>query len=290
MNRLITSRALLLKAALLQGEHSLSAWREWVELNDLEHAHITPGSYMLLPLIYSNLTCGVSAVENNSLSLDRLRGIYRHTWVANEANFRSLGAALKLLAAACIPVLLPDGAALALRFYRYHACRPVRNQTVWVRENQALAATRCLQKAGWQVLTRLPVPLAAIRNVARRAWPLRDESGHVLFVRGRYWSDREQALWAAAKPLQVGAGHGLALNLIEQFLYLSTQASRAEPGLALPFLADAAQLLRSSAAAMDWTRIQHQATAKALIRQLSMISEDLKEISLQGQTKKIGNP
>ena len=315
MNLLIPSQEMLLKAALLQGESSLAAWREWVVLTDWEHTHIDPGSYALLPLIYSNLTCGVSdegklqgeasrmpaggeedgkgkkiGVENKSLALDRLRGIYRHTWAANETGFRSVGGALKLLADAGIPTLLPDGAALALRFYGSHACRPVRSQTVWVRADRALEAARRLRKAGWQSVTRLPASLAAVRNTVRRAWPLRDEIGHVLFLRGRSWSDRERAIWAASRPIQVGAGHGLALNPTEQFLYLSARASRARSGLALPFLADAAQLLRSSGAAMDWSCIQHQATARALIRQVSMISEELKEISLKGRVKKSGEP
>lgn len=315
MNLLIPSPELLLKAALLRGELSLAAWREWVEFNDLELAPIDPGSYMLLPLIYSNLTCGGSdegklqgdaswmpsareedgegkqiGDENKSRALVRLRGIYRHTWADNETGFRLLGCALKLLADAGIPTLLPDGAALALRFYRSHACRPVRIQTVWVRVDQVLEAARRLRKAGWQAVTRLPASLAAMRNRVRRAWPLRDEIGHLVFLRGRSWSDRERAMWAASKPLQVGAGHGLALNPTEQFLYLSAQASRARSGPAPSFLADAAQLLRTSGAVMDWSGIQRQATARALIRQVSMISEELKEISLKGDVKKSGKP
>jgi hypothetical protein len=278
MNPLIPPQELLLKAALLRKESALAAWREWVELTDLEHAYIDPGSYMLLPLIYSNLTYGVSAVENNSLALERLRGIYRHTWVANETNFRSLGAALKLLADAGIPVLLPDGAALAQRIFKHHACRPVGSQTLWVRAGQALATLRCLQQLGWQAATRLPLPIAAMRNMARRLWPMHDGNGFILFLSGRLWSARERVLWAATKTMLIGVGQGLVLNPTEQLLSISMIASCARPGMALPFLADAAQLIRSSGPAMDWVRINSQPAARALVRQVSTISEELKEM------------
>ena len=281
MNLIIPSQELLLQAALRHGNQALVAWREWLALTDLEHKPIEPGSNALLSLIYGNLTMGASASVDKGEGaviplLGRLRGIYRRTWYANETYFRAVGAVLMRLADAGILVLLPNGAALALRFYKQHAFRPVGNPVVWVRAGQALAAVRSLRQVGWQMTTRLPTPVAALRNLARRVWPLRDGSGHVLLVHGRSWSERERALWSAAVPLSVGAGHGLALNPTEQLLLISAQASCARPGLALSFLADAAQVIRSSGAAIDWDRINNQATAQAFVHQVTAISEDMK--------------
>lgn len=286
MSLIVPPQELLLQAALQRCDQAQVAWRKWLELSYLEHEPLESGSNALLPLIYGNLTMGVSVgVDKGEAAmvplLGRLRGIYRRTWYTNETCFRTVGAALVRLADTGIPVLLPDGAAMALRFYQYHAFRPVGSQIVWVRAEQVLAAVHSLRQVGWQVATRLPAPMAALRNMARQTWPLRDRDGHVLLVHGRSWSGRLRALWSTAVPLSVGAGHGLALNPTEQLIFISAQASCARPGLALPFLADAVQLIRSSGAAIDWDLIRNQAAARAFVRQVMTIGEEMKELSMK---------
>lgn len=68
---------LLLRAALLDGEAALEAWRRWREGADLDG--VDPGSFRLLPVLWHDL----SRLGVDDPILERCRGIFRHAWSKN---------------------------------------------------------------------------------------------------------------------------------------------------------------------------------------------------------------
>ena len=72
---------LLLIAALAEQSTAVEAWQEVrprISIDELE-----PGSFQLLPLIYSNL----SEARHEDVDLPRLKGIYRRTWVKTTSSW-----------------------------------------------------------------------------------------------------------------------------------------------------------------------------------------------------------
>jgi hypothetical protein len=70
-NLATANQELLLKAALLSGEESINAFREWQDSDDWEECR-EPGSFRLLPLLYINLQ--KQGVDNPVMG--QLKGIY----------------------------------------------------------------------------------------------------------------------------------------------------------------------------------------------------------------------
>lgn len=279
------SRRLLLQAALAENGRALTAWREWLSRVDWERNAIDHGSFSLLPLVYHNLTrkdpAGVDSDpemrQKNGDGLGRLRGIYRRSWVVNETNLRSVGSALQRLGKEGISCLLPDGAALAMRFYPHPACRPVVTQTLWIETGPAASALLFLEQVGWRVATRLPLFMADIRNRARRLWPLRDENGFLLLLRLR--SRTGQDSWQASdvETLLVAGGAGNVLAPAGQLLELGRQARHGSPDLRPSLLADAACLIRSAQPRIDWPRVRRDRAVMTLMRQLVLIDPEWEE-------------
>jgi len=255
---------LLLRAALGEGENARAAWREWRQAVSWPLCEVDAGSYSLLPLVFHGLS-GFDGPGGEDLGLGRLRGIYRHSWVANEGSSRALGSALALLEEARQKTLLPDGAALALRYYPHSACRPVVRQSLWLEPGQLRRGVELLRRANWRVLTRLPQPLAAGRNLVRRRWLLA-QGGCRLDVSA--WRPGF-AGWVERMPLPIGAGHGRVLDPTGQCLELSWHIRRASSADLPLLLADWAWLIRSAGTRIDWTEIRPESGVERLMAWLS---------------------
>lgn len=267
---------LLFQAGWAIGEKAVAAWREWLVRVDWLHNEIDPGSYTLLPLVYHNLTrggAGESALPESQvaeLGLGRLRGIYRRAWVVSETHLRRIGSALALLGRAGISVVLPDGAALALRFYPLPACRPIPRQTLWLPSRQIRVAVGLLRGAGWRVATRLPAWLAALRNRSRGLWPLVDDQGCLLLLQ----AIPRSGLVLPTETLPVGEGVARVLAPTTQLLELGRQARRVPAEARVPMLADAACLVRVAGNLVDWSRVRCDRATTRLLRQLALVEDD----------------
>lgn len=255
---------LLLRAALGEGENARFAWREWRQAVNWPFCEVDAGSYSLLPLVFHGLS-GSDGPGREGLGLGRLRGIYRHSWVANEGNFRALGSALALLEKERLKTLLPDGAALALRYYPHSACRPVVRQSLWLEPGQLRRGVELLRRANWRVLTRLPLPLAMGRNLVRRRWLLAQDGCRldVTAWRPRYAGRVERM------PIPIGAGRGQVLDPTGQYVELSGRIRRASAGDSPLLLADLAWLIRSAGTRIDWTEIRPETGGEQLVAWLS---------------------
>ena len=93
------SQRLLLRAALLQGEPALDAWREWNRREVIEE--LDSASDELLGLLWRNLDA--HGVKHDTMR--KLKGVYRHTWFKNQSVLRQAGVPIRGLREAGIPTL-----------------------------------------------------------------------------------------------------------------------------------------------------------------------------------------
>lgn len=134
---------LLLKACLLDGDPALEAWRLWVARSGFDS--LDPGSYRLLPLLYTKL---IRARVQHPM-LGKLKGIHRRTWSETRVLTWKLARAVQLLEDRGIPTLMLKGVPLAALFYGDSSLRPMQDIDVLVPEQQALAALHLLEANGW---------------------------------------------------------------------------------------------------------------------------------------------
>jgi hypothetical protein len=136
-------QALLLRAALGDGDEAQVAWEAWRAATDFDR--LDGGSYRLLPLLYRNLER--LGVGEEGTDLGRLRGIYRRTWYKNRIAIAHLAGLIGHLDAAGIPTMVLKGAALTTLYYRDHGGRAMEDCDLLVpvaraREAVAVAVTR----------------------------------------------------------------------------------------------------------------------------------------------------
>ena len=110
-------------------------------------APVDSGTYRLLPLLWTRVR-DLPAAEPLE---GRLRGIYRHSWVARQQLVRHVAPALGVLREAGVPLLLLKGAALTFREYPEAGARPMMDLDALVPYADRLRAREALVAAGWSV-------------------------------------------------------------------------------------------------------------------------------------------
>src|SRR5215470_12661875 len=125
---------LLLKAALLEGEAAVEAWESWRANTDIHR--LDQGSYRMLPLLYRNL----QKHEIKDPVMEKLKGVYRHTWYKNQILFSRMAAILRSFQEAGIDVMVLKGTALVLLHYKDYGLRPMNDFDVLVRLKQSSEA------------------------------------------------------------------------------------------------------------------------------------------------------
>ena len=140
-------QALLLRAALLDGEAAFKAWRQWYGENGLER--LDHGSFRLLPLLYWNLHR--QGVQHPMMGI--LKGIHRRAWVENRLLYRRLAPMLETIHRAGIPTLLLKGASLGRLHYPDVGLRPMNDLDILVPEARTMETIRLLEERGWRQTT-----------------------------------------------------------------------------------------------------------------------------------------
>lgn len=139
-------QALLLQAALLDGEAALDAFRAWRGGVDLD-AELGYPVLKLLPLVHQNLL----RLGCDDPLMGRLKGLSRRFWCEGQTLFFALTPALERLAAAGVDLLLLKGAPLVLSYYGNHALRPMADLDIAVPHDRLAQAIDLLKEDGWQV-------------------------------------------------------------------------------------------------------------------------------------------
>ena len=242
---------LLLRAALLEGEAAIDAYREWRQRVDVD-ADFNWQSQRLMPLVYHNL----SRQEGGDPLMPRLKGVYRRAWYETHQLFQRTAPAVAALAAAGIDVLLLKGAPLVLTYYGNHALRPMSDIDVCVPHAEAARAVTVLQGLGWRP-TSAPVAdryrfFHALQFVHPDGGEL-DLHWHVMYESlapgfdDAFWQDTEPLNFLGTPVRQLGP----TLALLHQVVH----GVRWNPETPVRWIPDSLQILRRRGHDVDWERL-----------------------------------
>lgn len=263
------TKELLLKAALLEGDAALSAWRAWQAADSVTGTDQDSGR--LFPLVWLNLKALGLAEPDMAV----LKSAYRHQWLANQVRLGDVGQALRVLEEAGIETMVLKGAGLALRHYPSIGARPMYDVDVLVRPEFALTAARLLLQAGWSQFlpAELELLLPATHGTAFTA-----PTGSKLDLHWyALWSPAlDDDFWSSADPLQVGGAATLVPCPADQLLHVCVHGSWSEYPLAR-WVADALAVMRSTPS-LNWTRVIDRASARSLTLPLSDALHYLRDI------------
>lgn len=274
----------LLEACLLEDEararESLAAWSRHVDID-----HLDSGSYRLLPLLWRRL----ARIGPGHPSHDRLKGVYRRTWYANQISIARVTPVLSALREAGIKAMVLKGVPLGLEAYRDVGARPMSDSDVAVPRVAARRAVEALVTAGFRPgITPLtgamvsgtaatsrwtvgPRPLAAFDEAYFSCRHAHGFSGPDGFNLDLHWAvfqgacDRgaDDAMWSRAHPLDVRGEEALAPSPADHLLLLLAHGARWNPIPPIRWVADAVVLLRS--APPNWSVFLDEASRRGLV-------------------------
>ena len=236
----MSTEKLLVRAALVEGDGALEAW----ELVKDRPGLIDDAPYRLLPQLYRNL----SALGVEDPEMDRLKGVYRHSWTSNQRLLSGAGEGLRALHAEGIATLV-----LSAPLHQDGGVPlPLQRLDLLVHAGDARRAVATLDQAGWEVLEPEQVERRLMSgDPVEVDWP-----GTLAHVRtGPFWEPvPEEAVWEAARPIQVTGVDTLALDPAHQLMRACT-AGLAVPPDAERWLPDAVAALRAPDVEIDWDRL-----------------------------------
>jgi hypothetical protein len=273
------------------------AWQGGLDLDQIDF-----GSYRLLPLLWKR----IEALGFASRDRDRIKGVYRRTWYANQIVLARASGLVQALAAHQIPVMLIKGAPLALAHYGDPGQRPMDDVDLVVPFTAAHRAVDALVQAGW---VPEPTPLTGTRVAAagahaswtagprrreffddayfqaRHAHGFRGPGGtgadlHWFFSQGDFDPRLDEEVWRRATPLQerCGAarwGHTVVPSPADHLLLLLVHGSRWNPIPPVRWVADSMILIRSAGDDLDWSQLAQSAEARGQTATAAVLLEYL---------------
>ncbi len=261
-------QVLLLRAALLQGEPALDAWRAWRVNADLDQ--LPPGGFGLLPLLAYNLR----PYKLIDPLLDMCQGIHRRSWTQTQLLLQEITPLLQRLQQAHITPVLGGDLALALFQYPEQGLRMVNRIDLLTATAQPTALLPLFSQTGWQ---RPQTWRETLRiHLVRGAQPQRFSHTQLRDVRLQW-----QTLTSLPYPPLLNAGdqdgHNFTvrdvaiqrLSLTDLFFDLCVQGiSDLQRHGAIQWIADAGLLLQSTASVIDWMRMVERSTQEAVTLRL----------------------
>lgn len=248
------SQELLLKAALLEDDRALTAWRQWKTKETL--AGTDQESGRLFPLLARNLL----RIGIDDPDLHILTRAYRHQWLVTQQRIAAGARALGSLSQAGIETIVLKGSALAYRYYKDLGVRPIYDVDILVRPQCARRAAEVLVDSGWTQF--LPVDLDVLLPVSHGTLFQDGKHGIDLHWYATWAPAREDDFWSAAEPIEVGGAQTLALCPTDQLLHMCVHGIWTD-GVPIRWVADAVTVIRS-APGLDWDRLVGQARARAV--------------------------
>ena len=257
LNRLPDSHVMLARAALLEGDDALAAWRNWKRGRSLDT--IDPELRVLLPMLYRNLL----VLDPDEPALPVLKGVYRHAWLRNQHKAGRAGNALRSLRDAGFETLVLKGAALMTQCYRDSGLRPMSDVDVLVRTDRAREAAEVLCRSGWQPVAG--PSLAAQMPITPGTLFVDEQEGSIDLHWHSLWSPAgEDDFWDAAVPIEVGGAASLGQCHADHLLQVCVHGVWSGASQPVRWLADATMVLRSAGAGLDWDRVVERARARSV--------------------------
>jgi hypothetical protein len=242
---------LVLRAALLDGEAAVSAFRQWVGGIDLE-GDFDLATFSLLPLLYDNLR----KLGIKHPLMGRLKGAYRLAWYRNHKLFDDLRPTLASLAGAGVRTMLLKGAPLVFTVYGNHALRPMADIDVLVPIEDLPRAIVVLRGTGWKPFGptssdffRYRHALCLIDAAEREI----DLHWHCLFELSGPGND--DFLWSTARPLNFNGIVTLAPDPTRHLIITILHGLRWNPAPPIRWIPDALALMRRAGGEMAWDEL-----------------------------------
>ena len=154
---------LLLRAALLTGPAAVEAWTAWSDGLVAQGDLLDPSSAFLLGQLYANLQ--TLQVGEDPL-MDKLKGVYRHTWAKNTTLVGMMIPGLRALRSAGIDVMIIKGVALSVLYYKDAGTRRMMSTDVLVPFDKAKSAIQILQENGWTPKGPVSDEMMGVRHCA----------------------------------------------------------------------------------------------------------------------------
>lgn len=243
---------LLLKAALLDGDTAVHAFREWKLQVDFE-GHMETSVYRTLPLLYLNLLN--QQVEDDLMP--KLKGIYRKSWMTNHMLFAKAGKILDFFAGNGIPTMILKGIPLTILVYKNHAVRPMADIDLLVPFSLAVPAIDLLRNNGWKL--HEPEHLEHSLKYGRSATFSDSESTeldlhwHPVFEMHDSITDND--FWDSAVELSVAGRTTRCFCATDQLFHIIVHGLRYNPEPPVRWIADACTLMRAEKDQISWERL-----------------------------------
>jgi hypothetical protein len=250
---------LLLKAALLRGNESINAWKNWADAVNFDK--LDYGSQRLLPLLYRNLAD--QNVKHPALNI--YKGFYRMTWYKNSLIRHHVMSVLRLLDSHNIPVLLLKGAALVPRYYKDWALRPMHDFDLYVSKKDAFKAFNLLCQSGWKPVESMIDELDLLN---RHSGTLMDDSGNEIDL---HWQIMHQSgrngdisFIKNTEKMDFGETGVSVLSPADQLFHVLIHGARWNEVAPLRWVTDSMMILREAGPLIDWKRLVKQGRAMYL--------------------------
>ena len=260
----------ILRAALLDGETAISAYRSW--RRELDWNSISAKWQRVLPLLQHNM----SRLGVHDPLMDRFRGVRRYFWAANLGQVAIAKRVFAALDAACVPALALKGVALIASGYVDRSIRPMDDVDILVHRDQVPSAIDVLERLGFRPARTVARCLVerVIQDGEDAAWPFVDEAGasvdlHWNALRLDRRTDADAAMWRAARSVTFEGVRFRVCDQSDQLLHVCAHMAQDVDPRALRWIADATFIIRG-AADLDWERLLLQAQA----RRLSIVCAD----------------
>jgi hypothetical protein len=254
---------LLLQAALAPPAVACDAWREW--RHRVEFEAIDSFSQRLLPLLARR----DGVIPRDDSVSGRVRGLYRRTWVRNQALWDAVRPALAVLAQRRIPLLVV-GEATLVALSGDAGIRSIQELTMAVEPQRRVEAVQALKRLGWRPR------LVGVRR--RLRWRLRPSGeswsfagpGDVAAAKplrlclGAPWAVADPMAWQGAQPMAVAGTVRQLQDPGDLLLQLTLAAARPGQRLSPQWIADVVQLLRLTDPEAMAARVQARARQRRL--------------------------
>jgi len=266
---------MLLQACVLRGDEAVDAWHQWKASVDLDR--IDAGSRRLFPLAYGNLRA--HGVKDPLMNI--FGWMYRSTQSRNQKIFSRMSDVLGSFHRARIPTILLKGVALILMHYKDPGLRPMVDFDILVPTAKVPRSIEVLSQLGWtSTVTRLK-GFSEMRSLARLGWtpkirPLEeftetylsvrhahefvDPGGYVCDLHWRLFQgsadlDVDNEFWKDPVRTAVGSVPAFALNPTDLLFQVCVHGVKWNLVPPLRWLADAATIMNTSLAAIEWDRL-----------------------------------
>jgi putative nucleotidyltransferase-like protein len=247
---------LLLRAALLDGDEALEAWRRWRSASlTVEDETL---AFQVLPLAYRT----IHRLDPGAEGLDLAKGVYRYVWVKNQVLARFGGQVIDELQSAGIDVLVLKGTALSLLHYRDTGLRLMADIDLLVPREEA---RRAISVMGKILHPKQPSFASEDRVLVEHGTAWVDGSGNEVDLHwySLWLSSPDAEFWEGAVPIEVDGVRSRSLCPTDHLLHVCAHGASWHPEVALRWVTDAATVIRSTPS-IDWERLVAQARRREL--------------------------